>query len=112
MRHLKRSWTAPNAWLLKEAAAKLYPNLSTFIRDQGCGIVEKIVLNRQNRLVIGRVDLAERRCVKKHSALVYYRSIDVAFVIDFSGCLWPIEVGTEWLDDPDPDGSTILVKAA
>ncbi|QQG50238.1 MAG: hypothetical protein HZB70_01475 [Candidatus Berkelbacteria bacterium] len=101
MKHLKRPYTASNEWLLKEAARLVFPDHATSIKNCGSGIIEVFVPNGTSRLVIGRVDLSERRPVKKRFATVCYRSFEIAFVINNEGHFWPLKVETEWIEDKE-----------
>lgn len=99
MKHLKRPYNAPNEWLLKEAARSVFRDHAKSISNHGSGIVENFVPNGTSRLVIGRVDLTERRSIKKRFVTICYRSFEIAFVINCEGCFWPLKVETEWIEE-------------
>lgn len=103
MRTLKRRWTSPNEWLLKEAATVLNPQRSNTIRDKGEGKIETIVRNKNSRLVCGVVELTELRLVSKGNKRYKHTigQIEIAFVITVTDRFLPIPVEIEWIDE-DP----------
>lgn len=103
MRTLKRKWTSPNEWLLKEAASILYPIRHKTIRDKGEGKVEAIVHNSASRLVCGVVEMTELRTTPKGNRRYNHTidQIEIAFVITSTDLFLPIPVEIEWIDE-DP----------
>lgn len=103
MRTLKRKWTSPNEWLLKEAASILNPQQHKTIRDKGEGKVEVIVHDSASRFVCGVVEMTELRTALKGNKRYKHTigQIEIAFVITATDQFLPIPVEIEWIDE-DP----------
>lgn len=103
MRTLKRKWTSPNEWLLKEAASILNPQQHKTIRDKGEGRVEVIVHDSASRFVCGVVEMTELRTASKGNKRYKHTigQIEIAFVITATDQFLPIPVEIEWIDE-DP----------
>ncbi len=105
MRALRRNWTSPNEWLLKEAATVLCPRERHAILNSGAGVVDHWILVDQARLLIGRVVLTRRQPKKRGrgTEIRCVGTVECACVITASNKFYPIPVVEDQEDDTGDD---------